>query len=207
MLTGTSVHDPAFEDWLRQVRLDFHDQMIDVLQRLASLETGEASIAIARRAIELDPINERSHRILMRCLADNNKRALAVKHFVGLEALLQRELGTAPAPETVALRKKLDGSRPSHRESSPQHLLVLPCVSALSDPVLKNQCDHVTEEIIGRLKRYRSLNIVDGRSSLAVVGAPPDATTLAGELGISHVADFRIRRSNSGTVLCARLEK
>jgi predicted ATPase/DNA-binding SARP family transcriptional activator len=60
-----------------------------------------------RRLIADDPFQERAHRELMRCLARLGERGQALRVFEELVALLNRELGAAPAPETTALAERV----------------------------------------------------------------------------------------------------
>jgi len=60
-----------------------------------------------RRLIADDPYQERAHRELMRSLARLGERGQALRSYDQLVALLERELGAAPAPETTALAERV----------------------------------------------------------------------------------------------------
>jgi predicted ATPase/DNA-binding SARP family transcriptional activator len=69
-------------------------------------EAGEAY----QRLVAVDELNEKAQRGLMNALARSGQRAHALRQFERLRALLERELGACPEPETVALRDALRGT-------------------------------------------------------------------------------------------------
>jgi DNA-binding SARP family transcriptional activator len=100
-----------FEDWQR--REEEHQQRVlrEVLDRLGlALAAGgrfaEAADA-ARRRIALDPLDESAHRQLMQCLVWNGDRAGALRQFRECAAVLDRELGVSPLPETRGLYEQI----------------------------------------------------------------------------------------------------
>jgi len=60
-----------------------------------------------RKAISHDRLLEEAHRELMRCYAALGERGRALRHYEELVELLDEQLGTSPAPETVALYLRL----------------------------------------------------------------------------------------------------
>lgn len=64
-------------------------------------------MALYRRAVACDDLNERAHRGLARSLARTGDRAAALRQVDELEGLLRTELDAAPSPETVELRSRL----------------------------------------------------------------------------------------------------
>jgi DNA-binding SARP family transcriptional activator len=111
-MAGFYLRDSSdFEDWQR--REEEHQQRIlrEVLDRLAlALAAGgrfaEAAEA-ARRRIALDPLDESAHRQLMQCLVWNGDRAGAMRQFRDCAAVLDRELGVSPLPETRLLYEQI----------------------------------------------------------------------------------------------------
>ena len=72
-LDGIGVHDPAFEDWLRDERQRLNEWAYETLSRLLNQQVAgdtERAIATARRLLALDPLREATHRALMRLYAD-----------------------------------------------------------------------------------------------------------------------------------------
>ena len=100
-----------FEDWQR--REEEHQQRVlrEILDRLSlALAAGgrfaDAAEA-ARRRIALDPLDESAHRQLMQCLVWNGDRAGALRQFRECAAVLDRELGVSPLPETRVLYEQI----------------------------------------------------------------------------------------------------
>jgi DNA-binding SARP family transcriptional activator len=62
---------------------------------------------VYRRAISHDRYSEGAHRGLMRCYARMGERGKAIEHYRSLVESLREELGSAPAPETVELHRRL----------------------------------------------------------------------------------------------------
>jgi DNA-binding SARP family transcriptional activator len=117
-MAGFYLRDSSdFEDWQR--REEEHHQRVlrEVLGRLGlALAAGgrfaEAADA-ARRRIAFDPLDESAHRQLMQCLAWNGDRTEALRQFRECAAVLDRELGVSPLPETRDLYEQiLEGREP-----------------------------------------------------------------------------------------------
>ena len=107
-LEGFSVGDAApFEEWALLKREQLARQLFQALHRLATVherrsEYGQAQ-PYAWRQVELEPWNEEAHQQVMRLLALDGQRSAALAHYQACRRLLADELGTEPAPETVAL--------------------------------------------------------------------------------------------------------
>ncbi len=111
-MAGFYLRDSSeFEDWQRREE-EHHQRLLrEVLDRLAlALAAGgrfaEAAEA-ARRRIALDPLDESAHRQLMQFLVWNGDRAGALRQFRECAAILDRELGVGPLPETRALYEQI----------------------------------------------------------------------------------------------------
>jgi SARP family transcriptional regulator, regulator of embCAB operon len=65
------------------------------------------ALSFARLAVELDPMNETAHRLLMRAHADLGEIAAALRDFEDYRSRLAEELGVDPSPETRALHVEL----------------------------------------------------------------------------------------------------
>src|SRR6185436_11773958 len=67
----------------------------------ATGETAKAA-AVAGRRIDLDPLDEAAHVSRMDLLAASGDRSGALRQYRACVAILERELGVAPLPETTA---------------------------------------------------------------------------------------------------------
>lgn len=118
-MAGFTIRDsPDFEDWQRSQEEWQQRQLRDILDRLAGalaatgryLDGAEA----ARRRLALDPLDESGHRQLMQLLAWNGDRAGALRQYRECAAILDRELGVGPLPETRRLYEQVaEGREPS----------------------------------------------------------------------------------------------
>ena len=103
--------NPDWDDWLARTGERYRLVAVSLVDRLVSAYQGtgqvEPGLAAAHRLVELDPWNERAHRRLMGLLASAGAPAAALSHFARLCERLERELETAPAPETVELAARI----------------------------------------------------------------------------------------------------
>lgn len=104
LLEGMSFgSSAAFESWLSYERRHLfgasqallHDA---ALERLAS-GNGDGATELAVRLVALDPLEQRSQELLIRCLARAGDHVAAEGQLAVCEELFARELGAAPGPE------------------------------------------------------------------------------------------------------------
>ncbi len=111
LLDGLETGEAGFEDWLAGERARLQELAGRALEKLAAhhleQDATEAGIAMARRLLQLDPLCEEAHRLLMRGLAADGRRSEALKHYQELEGLLAAELGAKPDPATARLHESL----------------------------------------------------------------------------------------------------
>src|SRR5262249_26866810 len=114
LLDGHGVRDGAFEDWLLIERTRLHDLAVDVFDRFAVTQRGDAAIAAAQRLLQLDPAREETHRLLMRLYAAAGQRAQALRQYEHCRDILQRDLQAKPDTETERLHRQLQSeTRPA----------------------------------------------------------------------------------------------
>lgn len=112
LLDGLEVPDsPAFEEWLalerRQVEGLYLGALADLSLSLEDQREYERAIRVALRLLRADPLREEAHRSVMRLRALSGDRTGALRHYALCRAILQRELGISPAPETEELRARI----------------------------------------------------------------------------------------------------
>lgn len=104
---------PDFETWHLTQREALRHEMAWVLRMLTDPQdridgiVDATVVRDAQRWIEIDPLNETAHHTLMELFAAQGRRADALRQYHACAALLQAELGVAPAPETRALYEGL----------------------------------------------------------------------------------------------------
>jgi DNA-binding SARP family transcriptional activator/tetratricopeptide (TPR) repeat protein len=107
-LSGFFLRDaPEFEAWTTEVAEECgrrHRQVLALLvdALVAYGRFGEAA-AVARRWIELDPLDESAHRSVMLSLAWDGDRSGSVDAYRALVRVLDEELGVPPLEETTEL--------------------------------------------------------------------------------------------------------
>jgi predicted ATPase/DNA-binding SARP family transcriptional activator len=108
-LSGFYLKDsPGFEQWQAGEEESLRREQSSLLERLveACRRRGETEPAIewARAAVDLDPLEENSHRRLMSVLAAAGRRSEALRQYERCRSLLAESLDTVPDDETDALR-------------------------------------------------------------------------------------------------------
>jgi adenylate cyclase len=117
LLSGVSLPNGAFADWLLVEQTRLHDLAIRALGQLLDGQTGEAAVATAQRLLALDPDREDIHRTLMRLHAAAGGRSQALRQYQLCRDSLQRDLGVKPEAETERLFQALRQS--AARTSTP----------------------------------------------------------------------------------------
>jgi DNA-binding SARP family transcriptional activator len=105
------------DDWAVAARDRHRDQVIELLERLASEaeERGETrdAIELTRRQIERDRFDEEAHRRLIERLDRAGDRAGAMRAYRALAERLRRELGVAPSRQSRELVERLRAATPA----------------------------------------------------------------------------------------------
>jgi DNA-binding SARP family transcriptional activator/tetratricopeptide (TPR) repeat protein len=108
---GGDLLPASHTDWVLDARAELKQRCIELLDRLvAELEDRGAVVDAmnhARRRIALEPLEEAGYRALMRLQGRAGERAAALRTYHACEAVLERELGVAPSPETMAVYAEL----------------------------------------------------------------------------------------------------
>lgn len=113
-LDGLTLTDaPEFENWLALESERLAQLYLRTLARLVSAYREQANwqevIALARRALAHDNLQEPMHRALMEAHARLGERAEALRQYDALRTTLAQTLGVDPLPETEALRAAIIG--------------------------------------------------------------------------------------------------
>ncbi|HUE45412.1 MAG TPA: BTAD domain-containing putative transcriptional regulator [Aestuariivirgaceae bacterium] len=115
LLQGVRSRDRGFEAFVVPERERLHAIAQTVLKRLlespALDDRPQQAIEMAHRLIALDPFEEAAHRVLMAHWARQGRKDLALGQYRACASLLDRELGTAPQPETERLAAEIGNGR------------------------------------------------------------------------------------------------
>jgi DNA-binding SARP family transcriptional activator len=115
-LAGFSLRDsPDFDDWRATRAVAAERAVASVLDALTEASEAEgdlaAALGAATRRVDLDPLDEPSHRRLIALLARSGDRAGAIRQYRACIAILERELGVAPLAETTELYEAIRDAR------------------------------------------------------------------------------------------------
>lgn len=110
-LAGFTQESELFLEWAAVQREMYHRAAIHALDALTAHhllrhEWAEAQ-QYARRALQLEPWREESHRHLMLALACQGQRSAALRQFRLCQQILQREFDAPPQPETATLYEQI----------------------------------------------------------------------------------------------------
>lgn len=101
--------------WISRARASLRDTRVRALECLAAVASanGEHPLAarLAREVVDLEPFRETGWQRLMRALADAGNRAEALRAYAECRALMTKELGVAPSPETEGIASSLRTAR------------------------------------------------------------------------------------------------
>jgi DNA-binding SARP family transcriptional activator len=111
-LEGFDLRDCSdWDEWLELERAAWQQRMLDALERAAEAHASESdwsgALAHARRALAIDPLQERFHRLVMRLYERAGDRAAALSHYRVAQQTLAQELGVQPDPRTQRLYRDI----------------------------------------------------------------------------------------------------
>lgn len=172
-LHGFSLRDAEpFEEWQSLEAETVQRELAGALDRLVKMLTGagdlEAAIGAAERKLSLDPLDEPAHRQLMQLYAWRGMRTAALQQYRECVAILDRELGVPPLPETTALYSAISEGAVEPRESA-----------ALEPPATPRSSGTATYSLQGRAREWELLEETYPRS-----GRTGALIVIEGEVGI-----------------------
>ena len=110
-LQGFGLAEAGFEDWMMAERERLRGLLRGALTQLLAghADAGRLDRALAsgRRLLALDPLDEPTHRALMRVHARQGHHAAALRQYQLCVGVLERELGVEPNAETRELYRSL----------------------------------------------------------------------------------------------------
>jgi DNA-binding SARP family transcriptional activator len=120
-LEGFDLRDSTdWDEWLDLERSAWQQRMLEVLERATEAHAAEqdwsGALGHARRALAIDPLQERFHRLAMRLHERAGDRAAALTHYRAAALTLQTEVGVQPDPTTQRLYRELLDANSQPRE-------------------------------------------------------------------------------------------
>jgi DNA-binding SARP family transcriptional activator len=111
LYTGHFLDGEHVGDWHLAIRdrlARLHASALEVLgNTLLERERHEEAAAAFERLLRQEELHEASYRALMLCRARAGDQAGMIREYRRLQAVLRRELDTAPQPETMELFRRL----------------------------------------------------------------------------------------------------
>jgi DNA-binding SARP family transcriptional activator/predicted ATPase len=111
LLSGFSLREEHFEQWMSAERRRFHERAVQAFSELVShyarAERSDRGIAIAERLLALDPLLEWAHRALIELYLRTGRREAALRQYQECARILNSELGIAPTEETQRLAREI----------------------------------------------------------------------------------------------------
>lgn len=190
-----------FDDWVHAERAALTARVLEAarleLDRLAAAGRIDEGLALAERALALDPAFEPAHRASMRLAALRGDRAAALRAHDRCREALQRAMGIAPSAETEALRREIAaaGAAGPARPHAPDRR---PSLGVLPFEVLSAAPDHravarsLEQDVLVELSRFRNLDVIAGGGPGDGEGARPAGADWLVR-GTVHVGEARLR--------------
>ena len=112
-----------YEDWVLLERERFHQQYLQALDALLQYHMREgryeAALALARRLVQEEPLNEEAHRQIIRLCALLGQHEDALAQYEELRQILEQTLNTRPDPQTESLMQRIREQRATEVSSAP----------------------------------------------------------------------------------------
>ena len=116
MWGGEPLPEERYSDWAAPWRERLIDRNAEVLSALADAHAsaGEfaAAVDVARRLVELEPLDESAHQRLILSLARAGRRGHALRQYLACRRALVTALGVEPSAATMALQRRLLAGAP-----------------------------------------------------------------------------------------------
>jgi DNA-binding SARP family transcriptional activator len=113
---GEPLPEERYSEWATRWRERLVDLYSEVLSALSQAheQAGEISqaVEVARRLVELDPLNEAAHRRLIVAFARAGRRGHALRQFLACRRELVTELGVEPSQATAELQRRVLAGEP-----------------------------------------------------------------------------------------------
>lgn len=110
LYAGDYLPARRYEDWTSAERERLQLLALGAMTTLAGLlveETPLGSVRLTQRVLKIDPVWEEAYRVQMRAYMVQGNRPLALRTYQQCAAVLEREFGVEPLPETVALYRQI----------------------------------------------------------------------------------------------------
>jgi DNA-binding SARP family transcriptional activator len=169
-LDGFLIDEDRFDQWviaerdrLHRLALRAHAQLVEQLTRVDAIDE---AVAVAQRALRLDPLQESMHRTLMRLYLDSGDPLNALQQYDNCAKVLKRELDVEPDSETKALQQEIVNLRKKRNAAPPPEREARKTVLVVEDNLLNRELTNALLKSAG----YHVLLANDGADALMMIG-------------------------------------
>lgn len=222
-LEGFGSAAPEFDRWAAAERAALESTFAAILLRLTDAYEAEGRtekmIATAQRLLTLDPLREHVHRRLIRAYHAQRRHDAALRQFADLEALLDRDLGVAPEPQTIDLIRKVRADRSGGSNPAPAlaraqpvapdrpSIAVLPFRALSDNPDAVFFGEGIAEDTITELAREPGLMVVARHSSFRFDERQESAEQIGQSLGVRFLLNGSVRMAGDRVRIAAHLTR
>jgi pentatricopeptide repeat protein len=204
LLEGITETTDAFSHWLMVERAALRERFFSAASSILIELTrfGRASEqdlrAVADRMLAIDPEREASYRSLIEAYGRNGLYEEAERIYRQLIAMLEREFGVPPQPETAAVVRRVLAARGQKvgeqpplkpHKAQPRVAFLAPIwIMPAKDPAETMLLQALVEDIANELARYRSFVTLAPHSSFKLAhdsGMPLDNSALRADYTVS----------------------
>jgi DNA-binding SARP family transcriptional activator len=169
-LDGFQIDEERFDQWviaerdrLHRLALRAHAQLVEQLSRVDALDE---AIAVAQRALRIDPLQESMHRTLMQLYMRSGDLLDGLQQFDACAKILRRELDVEPDAETKALYQEIVNLRRKRNTPTTPDRDARKTVLVVEDNILNRELTNAVLKTAG----YHVLSAKDGAEALMLLG-------------------------------------
>jgi DNA-binding SARP family transcriptional activator len=169
-MEGFLLDEERFDQWviaerdrLHRLALRAHAQLVDILTRA---EARDEAIAVAQRALRIDPLQESMHRILMQLYMESGDLLNALQQYDNCVKVLKRELDVEPDAETKSLQQEIVRLRKKRSAQTLPQKDARKTVLVVEDNVLNRELTNALLKTAG----YHVILAKDGADALLMIG-------------------------------------
>ena len=214
---GDLSPEDRVSEWLvprrTALRRAFAEAALPLARRAAEQGDAGTAVSLLRRVVEVRPASEEAHRLLMRVLAEQGRRADALRQYDVCEQAVRVGREGTPDPETRALRDAIQrgelGPRPTPSAFDGYRRAALRLLGSAEPPPLRGRTaallllESIVEQGSGALVllgergvgktrlALEGARIAQERGAVVMAGTPPGAAPAPYSLVASAWADYQ----------------
>ena len=213
-LENLNARDSTLEQWIEAQRCFFQSKRCEVMGKLINLYLSHGEyhkvISLSNKQLTIDPLNERTHRTIMKAFWAQGDRAAALKQYLNCTEVLKNELSVMPSTKTLQLYESfLSSAENGDAEDSGGHIqqscesttnpaiAILPIKNLSKDSEQTCFCDGLTEQLITQLSRFRDLSVIASSSSFYYKDNNTNILQIAKDLGVGFILEGSVQKISS----------